>query len=87
MVGLFAGGRLIDAILAGTVLEFLALAAWHRATGRGLAPREVASTLLAGGFLLVALRLALSGAAWPLLALTLLGALGAHVFDVARRWR
>ncbi len=76
---LFASGRIVDAVLALTVLEGLLLL-W-----RGRA--DLMATLLAGLALLAALRLALAGAAWPWLALALLAALAAHLADLARRWR
>ena len=43
--------------------------------------------LLAGAFLLLALRAALTGASWIPVALWLLAALFAHLVDLVRRWR
>ncbi len=80
MADLFATGRIVDGILALTVLEGCFLVLWRRRT-------DLLITLLAGLGLLAALRLALAGAAWPWLALALLAALAAHVADLARRWR
>jgi hypothetical protein len=83
---LFQSGRIVDFILVLMVLELSALAAW-RATGRS-APgvADVLPYLLSGAALLLALRLALTGSAWPLIALTLLAAFAAHLFDLYQRW-
>jgi hypothetical protein len=80
-------GHVADVILACLVIEAVALLAWHRATGRGLAPRAVAALLLPGAFLVLALRLALTGAAWPLMPVVLVGALAAHLWDLRGRLR
>lgn len=77
--GLFAGGRIVDAALLLAAAEALALALARR--------RDLLATLLAGLCLLAAVRLALAGAPWPWLALSLLAALAAHLADMARRWR
>lgn len=79
MAGLFASGRIVDAILLLTVLEGVGLLILRRA--------DLLATLLAGLALLAALRVALAGADWRWLALALLAALIAHLFDLARRWR
>lgn len=82
-------GQLIDIILVMVVLEALVLSLWHRRTGRGLGPRQLLPNLLAGGSLLLALRLALGGAAAHWLAAVLLLALLAHLMDLYLRthWR
>ena len=87
MEGLFASGRIVDLIVGLMVLEWVALAAWHRRTGRGIAPLDALASLLAGVFLLLALRAALTTEPWTTVALWLAGALAAHLADVARRWR
>ncbi len=79
MADLFASGRIVDAILLLTALEAGALLLLRR--------RDLLATLLAGAALLAALRLALAGAEWTWVALALLAALIAHLFDLARRWR
>jgi len=84
---LFASGRVADLILLVLVLEGLALWLFHRNTGRGLPLREVLPFLLAGGSFALSLRAALTGAGWPLVALPLLGALVAHIWDLTARWR
>jgi hypothetical protein len=80
-------GHVADIILACLVLEAIALLAWHRMTGRGLAPRAVAALLLPGAFLVLALRFALTGAAWPLIPAALVAALAAHLWDLSARLR
>ena len=79
--------RLVDAILALTVVEWLALSTYHRLTGRGVDPRDFTRNLLSGMFLLLALRVALAGAWWGWVAASLTGALLAHLADLRRRWR
>lgn len=86
MGDLVANGHLVEAILALTVMEGIALGIYHRATGRGVGAVDVASFLLSGIFLLLALREALVGAWWGWIAAALLGALIAHLVDLRRRW-
>jgi len=80
-----ASGRLVDAILALMAAELVAIAALG--TRLRIALRDVAANLLAGAFLLLALRAALTGAAphWVLACLAL--ALLAHLADLATRRR
>jgi hypothetical protein len=87
MEALVRSGHVADVILACLVIEAVALLAWHRATGRGLAPRAAAALLLPGAFLVLALRFALTGEAWPLIPVALLGALAAHLWDLRGRLR
>ena len=83
----FANGRIIDAILVLVLVEAIALAVYHRATGRGIALREVLWTLASGACLMIALRIALTGGAWYAVAAPLTAALITHLVDLARRWR
>ena len=87
MEALFASGHVADLVLALTALEGAALVAYYRRTGRGVAPGDLVRNLLAGAFLVLALRCALVGAWWgwtaPCLALALL----AHLADLRRRWK
>ncbi|MCU0967568.1 MAG: hypothetical protein MUF03_01895 [Rubrivivax sp.] len=78
---------LVDIVLAVTLVEALVLLAYHRWTGRGLAPRDWLAGLAAGVSLLLALRVGLSGggAVWIGAALTLSGL--AHAADLRLRWR
>jgi hypothetical protein len=87
MESLVRSGHVADVILACLVIEALALLAWQRATGRGLPPRAVAALLLPGAFLVLALRLALTGEAWSLIPVVLVGALLAHLWDLRARLR
>jgi hypothetical protein len=86
MSDLFAGGRIVDLIIAGVALEAVVVLAWRAAFGRGPAPTSFLSNLLSGAFLLIALRNALVGAGWPWIALCLLAALVAHIADLIARW-
>jgi hypothetical protein len=87
MSELFVTGRIVDLILVAMLLEGALLFWWHRRTGRGLPVDLIATTLLAGGFLLLALRAALTGATWPWVALWLFAGLVAHLADLWRRLR
>lgn len=87
MADLFASGRLIDLILALVVIEAIALTLVHRLTGTGVAPHDLIGLLLAGAFLLVAVRLALTDADWVWIGFWLGLALCAHLVDLAMRWR
>jgi hypothetical protein len=87
VAGLFASGRIVDIILLLMLLEGIALLAYHYKTKRGLTPVAVLSNLLAGGFLLLALRAAMTAASWEWIALWLLLALGGHLLDLFMRWR
>ena len=83
----FASGRLVDAILLLVVCEVVALTLLWQRTRRGVAPVDLIPNILAGAFLLLALRLALGGAGWMYAAASL-GAAGiAHLVDLRRRWR
>lgn len=82
----FASGRIIDLILGLVACEWIALAA-YRLTRRGVAPRDFSVNLVSGVFLMLAVRQALTAAAWGWVAACLLGALTAHVIDLAMRWR
>ncbi len=80
MEGFFASGRAIDLVL----LVMLAEAVWLRWRGRASLP-DIIRALLPGAFLLLAVRAALTGAPWPLVALPLLLSLPAHLADIRRR--
>ena len=84
---LLAGGRLVDAIILLTLLEGLVLVLFHARTGRGPSPRNLVPNLLAGLFLLLALRAALADAGTPLILTTLGLAFLAHLADLRARWR
>ena len=77
----------IDAIMALIVLEAAGLLLLRRRTGRGVEPGALLPNLFAGALLLLAMRLALGGAALGAVGLCLFGAGLAHVFDLRRRWK
>jgi len=83
----FANGHLIDAILVVVVIEAVLLLGLWRATGRGVAPGDLAPMLAAGAMLMLALRLTLTGYGWMPVCACLALAGAAHVADLSRRWR
>ena len=85
MADFFASGRVADLVLLVLALESALLLGWHRWTGRGLRPRAVLGLTLPGVALVLALRFALTGAGWEWVALALVGAFAAHLFDLATR--
>jgi hypothetical protein len=85
MNALFASGRIVDIVLVLTALEAFGLLLWRHRTGRGPGARALPN-LLAGAFILVALRIALTGGWWGWMVLCLLGSLVAHVVDLRGRW-
>ncbi len=80
MSGWFASGHPVDLILAVLALEILVFAIWRR---RSLVNAIVAA--LPGICLLLALRAALTGAGWMVIALWLVLSLPAHLADLWRR--
>lgn len=84
---LFASGRVVELILGFMLVEAVVLGIYHRRSGRGLRPLDLALNLAAGALLLLALRAALVDpdplAPAPYLAVALL----AHLADLARRWQ
>ncbi|TVQ46933.1 MAG: hypothetical protein EA371_09165 [Gammaproteobacteria bacterium] len=87
MGGFFASGQAIDLVLAVMALEAVALTLLYHWRGVGVPPRALWPMLVAGAALLLALRAALTGSGWSVLAGLLLVALAAHLFDLAGRWR
>lgn len=83
----FASGRIVDAILVMVAVEALVLTAVAARRGRGPRGARLFWNLAAGAALLLALRAALAGAAWPWAAAALAAALLAHVLDLHARWR
>jgi hypothetical protein len=84
---LFASGRIADLILGLMLIEGVVLFVYNVTTSRGIAPVDLLTSLLAGVFLILALRFALVGAGWEWVALSLAAALVAHLADLSRRWR
>jgi hypothetical protein len=87
MQSLFSSGLLVDLVIALTVVEGVALALYHRATGRGVAPQDYALNLVSGLCLMLALRSVLAGAAWHWTAAALAAAGLAHGADIVGRWQ
>ena len=86
MATLFSSGRIIDLILLLVAIEFILLAFYRYKTGSGPTPGNLLGNLLAGVFLLLALRTALAGGAWGWTAVYLTLALCAHIMDLRQRW-
>lgn len=84
--GEFLDPRLVDLALALIALEGLGLLAFRAWTARGPAPIALIANLLAGGFILVALRSTLAGADLVWIGAALAASLLAHVVDLASRW-
>jgi hypothetical protein len=83
----FVYSAAMPALLIGfTILEVLALAFYHRLTGRGVSLPNQLPAVLAGDFLMLALALILCRAFWGVVALALLVSLAAHLVDLSRRW-
>lgn len=81
-----SGPRLIDGVIAFTLLEAWFLFAYHRRTGRGVAPRDFVANMASGMSLMLALRCAVAAASalWVALFVLLAGVL--HATDLWRRW-
>ena len=84
---LFVSGRIVDGILVLVAIEALVLLGARARWGRGPAPMTLLSNLASGAALMLALRAALVGAAWPGIAAWLIVALAAHLAEVAIRFR
>jgi hypothetical protein len=87
MQALFDSGMAADLVLGALLLEAIGLWALARFAGRGPSLMPLLPFLLAGAAFALALRAALTGAGWAWVALPLLAAFAAHVWDIARRWR
>ncbi|MEO7336857.1 MAG: hypothetical protein ABIV63_09775 [Caldimonas sp.] len=87
MSGPFDPVRLVDAVIAFTVVEGLVLVAWHRVTGRGVSPRDFVLNMASGLCLMLALRSLADGAGPAALAACLAAAGAAHGTDIWLRWR
>jgi hypothetical protein len=87
MEAIFSGTLLIDIVISVTLLEWGALYWWHRRTGRGISMIELRPTLMAGLYLMIALRASMTAAPWYVVALLLLAAGFAHFSDLLRRWQ
>jgi hypothetical protein len=79
MTDFFAAGHAADAILAVLACEALVLV-W-----RGRPVADALAIVLPAVLIVLGLRAALIGAAWPLIALPLALAFPAHLWDLSRR--
>ena len=79
--------QVIDLVIAITLVEGAALALYHRAAGKGVAPRDFLVNLVSGLCLMLALRALAHDAAAAWVALCLLAAGLAHGTDLLMRWR
>ena len=83
----FQGTLLIDALIALTLAEALALELYWRFTGRGASLRDVGLNLLAGLMLMLALRSTLAASGWAWTAAFLAASGAAHASDLRLRWK
>ena len=83
---LFSSGLAIDLILVVVVLEVIVLAAVPRLRG-SMTLLDVASLVVPGVMLMLALRTTLTGAPYTMTAVCLTAAFAFHLWDVARRRR
>ncbi|MGJ5179183.1 hypothetical protein ACQR16_13980 [Bradyrhizobium oligotrophicum] len=84
---LFRSPHLVDLILAVVAVELIAIALVWRRSRRGISPRALLPNLLAGVFLLLALRCVLVDAPWFWLAACLAASGLANAADLRQRWR
>ena len=78
---------LVDVVIAITFVEVGGLLLYRYKTKRGLRPRDYLLNVLSGLCLMLALRSALTGAAWFYICIWLATAGAAHVTDIALRLR
>ena len=87
MEAFFRSGHVADLILAVLAAEAVLLSLWRRRSGRGPDLPAILALVLPGVALVLALRLALTGAWWGWIGLALTGALAAHLLDLGQRLR
>ena len=87
MTTIFTNGRIIDLILAIMVIEAAVLLIYRSQTGRGIPAIGLFVNLLAGAFLLMALRSVLVESPLTWTSAWLAAALVAHIADLVQRWR
>ncbi|MBC7994956.1 MAG: hypothetical protein H7Z15_17120 [Rhizobacter sp.] len=78
---------LIDLVIGFTLVEGVALAVYHRITGKGVALRDFALNMASGLYLMLALRCLAHDAGIAWVALFLVAAGLAHGTDLWLRWR
>jgi predicted component of type VI protein secretion system len=77
----------VDLIVGLVALEALVVICWRGMFQSGPAPLAFVVNLLAGAFLLLALRCALAGSSQAAIAVCLSAALVAHLADLRLRWQ
>lgn len=87
MADVFASGRIVDIVIAFMAVEAVVLLALRHRFGLHLQAIDVTLLLVPGFCLLMAMRAALSGGDWTVMAAWLLAALFAHLADLVRRAR
>ena len=80
MAALFASGHAADFVLIVMIVEAIGIACFSR-----LRPAAILAATLPGALIVAGLRAALVGAAWPWIALPLLLAWPAHLWDIRLR--
>jgi hypothetical protein len=75
----FASGRAVDVVLAVLAVE----AIWLKSRGNLWA--DIMPTLLPAVLMMIALRAALTGMAWPFVSIPLALAFPVHLYDLRRR--
>jgi hypothetical protein len=86
MAAFLADAWIFDAIIALVAVEGIVLVLWRALTGRGLPVAETLANLSSGAALLLALRVAITGALSTSVLALLSVALIAHVADLVSRW-
>ena len=79
--------QMLDLVIVLTLIECAALALYHRATGKGVAPHDFAANMASGLCLMLALRCVVQDAAATWVAAFLLAAGFCHGIDMWMRWR
>jgi hypothetical protein len=87
LMALLPATRIVALALLVLALELVIVSVLHRRTGRGISFADMAGSVFAGIFLLLALLAALTGGSWYLIVSALSAAFFAHVVDLKRRWR
>jgi uncharacterized membrane protein YbhN (UPF0104 family) len=75
----FASGRAVDVVLAVLAVE----AVWLKFRNNGWA--DIIAVLLPAVLMMIALRAALTGMAWPFVSIPLALAFPVHLYDLRRR--
>jgi hypothetical protein len=86
LTDLIASGRVIDLVLLVVVIEVAALVLWKPLRG-SMALMDIASLVLPGVMLMLALRAHMTGEPPLMMAGLLAAAFGFHIWDVMRRRR